>query len=107
MTRSTSGRFRRASVWTRAHLDRLVAIGALVDALHDADAVDALGFERGDGLVDQAERGNRERDALSLVERALDDVRRGQGLAEAGRRLKHRAAMTGASEARRASSARS
>ena len=58
-----------------AHLDRLIAIGALVDALHDAKAVNALGLECGDGLVDQAERGNREGDALSLVERALDDVR--------------------------------
>ena len=60
-----------------AHLDRLVAIGALVDALHDTDAVNAFGLERCDGLVNQAERGNHERDALTLVERALDDVRRG------------------------------
>ena len=59
-----------------AHLDRLVAISALVDALHDTDALDALGFKRRDGLVDEAERGNHERDALTLVERPLDDVRR-------------------------------
>ena len=60
-----------------AHLDRLIVIGALMDALHDADAVNALGFECGDGLVNQAERGNREGDPLSLVERALNDVRGG------------------------------
>ena len=60
----------------RAHLNRLVAIGALVDALHNADAMNALGFEGRDGLVDQRERGNRESDALSLVERAPDDMRR-------------------------------
>jgi hypothetical protein len=47
----------------------------LVDALHDTDAVDAFGLERGDGLVNQADGGNRESDALSLVERALDDMR--------------------------------
>ena len=88
------GRLRRASVWTRAHLDRLVAIGALVDALHDANAVNALGFEGRDGLVDQAERWDSEGDALSLVEGALNDVRGGQGLAEAGRSLEHRATMT-------------
>ena len=61
----------------RAHLDRLFPIGALVDALHDADAVNAFCLERRDGLVNQAERRNRESDALSLVERALNDVRRG------------------------------
>ena len=44
-----------------ADLDRLIAIGPFVDALHDADAVDALGFERGNGLVDQAEGGNHKR----------------------------------------------
>jgi hypothetical protein len=60
-----------------AHLDRLIAIGALMDALHDANAVDALGFECSDGLVDQAERRNREGDTLSLVQRTLDDVRGG------------------------------
>ena len=43
-----------------AHLDRLFPIGALVDALHDADAVNAFGLERRDGLVNQAERRNRE-----------------------------------------------
>ena len=58
-----------------AHLDRLVLIGPLVDALHDADAVDALGFERDNGLVDQTEGGNYECYPLSLVERTLDDVR--------------------------------
>jgi hypothetical protein len=79
----------------RAHLDRLVAIGALVDPLHDADAVNAFGFERGDGLVNQAHGRNGKGDALSLVERALDDVRGRQGLAEARGRLKHRATLTG------------
>jgi hypothetical protein len=47
-----------------------------VDALHDAEAVNAFCLERGDGLVNQADGGNRKSDALSLVERALDDVRR-------------------------------
>ena len=42
----------------RAHLDRLVAIGALVDTLHDADGVDVLGLECRDGLIDQAECAN-------------------------------------------------
>jgi len=70
----------------RAHLDRLIAIGALVDTLHDADGVDVLGLECRDGLIDQAECGNHEGRALSLVERALDDMHRRQGLAEAGRR---------------------
>ena len=77
------------------HLDRLITVGSLVDALHDTDALDALGFERRDGLVDQAEGGNHERDALALVERALNDVRGRQGLAETSRRLKHRAPMAG------------
>ena len=95
MTRSTSGLLRRASVWTRAHLDRLIAIGALVDALHDAKAVNAFGLERSDGLVDEAERGNGEGDALAFVEGALNDMRGHQGLAGAGRRQEHRAAMAG------------
>ncbi len=77
------------------NLDRLVAIGALVDALHDANAVDALGFECRDGLVDQAERGNREGDPLSLVQRTLDDVRGRQRLAETGGSLKHRPSLSG------------
>ena len=38
-----------------ANLDGLLAIGSLVDSLHDADAADALGLESGDSLVDQAE----------------------------------------------------
>ena len=67
-----------------AHLDRLLAIGALVDALHHADAMNAFRLECGDGLVDEAERGHHERNALSLVKRALDDVRGQQGLPEAG-----------------------
>src|ERR1700729_3148426 len=73
-----------------AHLDRLIAISALMDALHDANAFDALGFECSDGLVDQAKRRNRESDALSFVQRTLDDVSSQQCLAEARRRLKHR-----------------
>ncbi len=36
----------------RTNLDRLVAIGALVDALDDANAVNAFGLERRDSLVD-------------------------------------------------------
>jgi hypothetical protein len=36
----------------RANLNRLTAVGSLVDALHHTNAIDALGFERGDGLVD-------------------------------------------------------
>ena len=39
----------------RAHLHRLVAIGARVDALQHADGGDALGFEGRDRLVDQAD----------------------------------------------------
>ena len=45
-------------------------------ALHDADRIDALGLERVDSLVDNEERWDRERNALSLIERALDDPRR-------------------------------
>jgi len=78
-----------------AHLDRLVAIGALVDALHNAEAVNALGLERGDGLVNQAKSGNREGEALSFVERALDDVCCSQRLAEPGGRLKQGASLAG------------
>ena len=36
-----------------AHLDRLVAIGAFVDALHHADAMDSLRLECRDGLIDE------------------------------------------------------
>src|SRR4029077_1355297 len=60
-----------------AHLDRLIAIRALMDALHDTDAVNAFGLERSDCLVDERDRRHDERDALSLVERGLDCVRRG------------------------------
>jgi hypothetical protein len=57
-------------------LNRLPTIGSLVDSLHDTDAGNTLGFESGDRLIDEADGGNRESDPLSLVERALDDVRR-------------------------------
>jgi hypothetical protein len=77
----------------RTHLDRRVAIGALVDALHDADAMNALGFECLDGLVDKAQRGDHEGDPLVLVEGALDHMRRQQGLSEAGCALKNRTAL--------------
>ena len=48
-----------------AHLNRLFAIGARVNALHDANGVDALGLEGRDGLVDQRKRRDDEGDALS------------------------------------------
>jgi hypothetical protein len=76
-----------------AHLDRLIAIRALMDALHDTDAVNAFGLERGDCLVDERDRRHDERDALSLVESSLDDVRGCQSLAKACGSLKHRATL--------------
>ena len=92
----------------RAHLHRLVAIGARVDALQDADRANALGLEGRDRLVDQADCRHGEGDALSLVQGALDDVRGRQRLAEAGRRLQHRPpAFPRPSEARSSSRARS
>ena len=71
----------------RADLDRLVAIGARVKALHDADAVDPFRLEGGDRLVNEAECRNDEGDALALSEGAPNDVRRDDGLAGAGREL--------------------
>ena len=73
----------------RAHLNRLLAIGAWMNALYDANGVDALGLECRDGLVDQRKRGDDECDALSSVESAPNDMRRQQRLAAAGRKLKH------------------
>ena len=78
-----------------ADLNGLCAIRALVDALYDADAVNALALEGGDGLVDQRQRRHGEDDALALVERAPDDVGGEQGLAEAGRGHKHRSPLAG------------
>ncbi len=78
-----------------ADLDGLPPVGALVDALHDADPIDALGLECGDRLVDQGDGRHREGDALSLVEGAADDVGGRQGLSEAGRRLEHRPGAAG------------
>jgi hypothetical protein len=37
-----------------------------VEALHDANAVNTFGLERGDSLVDQAERRHDERDSFAL-----------------------------------------
>jgi hypothetical protein len=78
-----------------AHLDRLVSIGALMDSLYDADAVNAFCLERGDGLIDEAERRDREGDALTSIEGALDDVCCSQRLAEARGRLKQEASLAG------------
>jgi hypothetical protein len=64
-----------------------------VDALHDADAGDAFRLESGDSLVDEVDRRDRECDGLSLVEGALNDVRRSQGLAEPCGSLEHRTTM--------------
>jgi hypothetical protein len=85
------------NVWSFATCDRLdatdlnglIAIGALMDALHDAEAAKAFCLEGGDGLVNQADRRNREGYTVSLIQRALDDVRGQQGLPEAGWGLKH------------------
>ena len=68
-----------------AHLDRLIGIRSLVNALHCANGMNAFGLEGDNGLVDEAQRRDSEGDALPLVERALDDVSRGKRLAEAGR----------------------
>ena len=78
-----------------ADLDGLIAVGSLVDSLHDANAVNTFSLERGDGLVDEAKRINYERDTLALCERAPNDVCRDDGLAGAGRRLKQGAALAG------------
>jgi hypothetical protein len=66
-----------------------------VDALHDADAGDAFSFEGGDRLIDEADGWNREGDPLTLIESALNDVRRGQRLAKTRWGLEHRAPAPG------------
>ena len=73
-----------------ANLERLLMIRQGMVALHHPDAVDPLVTERHDGLINQVKRRHRERDALFLVEGALNDVGCRQRLAETGRRLKDR-----------------
>jgi hypothetical protein len=58
----------------RNHLDRLLGVGLRVVALHDADAMNAVGSEGGNSLVDQAQPRDDKGDALSLTECALDDL---------------------------------
>lgn len=58
------------------NLDGLLGIRAGMAPLHDADAIDPFGGERGDGLVDQIERRNREDDAAALGARAANYVSR-------------------------------
>jgi hypothetical protein len=76
-----------------AHLDRLVAISALVRALHDADAMNALGFERRHGLVDQAEDGNHERDALKGLVFVMSVCKGATSLFEVARNYLHISAL--------------
>ena len=54
-----------------ADLHRRFAVGPRMGALQDAEAMNALRLEGGDGLIDQIDRGHGEGDALTLVERAL------------------------------------
>ena len=78
-----------------ADLDGLIAIGSLVDSLHDADAGDALGFEGGDRLVDEADSAGTvkaTRFPLSRARRMMCAA--SQGLASARRHLEHRSAAT-------------
>ena len=78
-----------------ADLNRRFVVGARVRALHDPDAVDALGLEGRNGLINKVYRRHCEGDALSLVEGALDNVGRREGLAEAGRGLQHWTPLSG------------
>src|SRR5580698_1386130 len=72
-----------------ANLNRLPAIRAEVSSLHHADRRDALALEFSDGLVDQGLARDYESNAIALVERAGDDMRRSQRLARASRHLEH------------------
>jgi len=77
----------------RRDLGRRIRIRPRVHPLDDAALVQAFGFECGQGLIDQAQRRDREGHALAAVEGALDDVRGRQRFSEPGRRLQHRAPM--------------
>ena len=50
-----------------------------------------MGPQPGNGLVNQFERRNGERDALALAQRRLDRANRQDGFARPGRRLQHHA----------------
>jgi hypothetical protein len=80
-------------------LNRLIAVSSLMKPLHNADAMDAFSLKGCDTLVDEPEHRDKERNPLSLGERATDDRSGEQRLAEARRRLKHGPATAGSQRA--------
>ncbi len=90
-----SGSFAPSERLDAADLDRLLTIGARMNALHDSDAFDRFGLECRNGLVNEGERGNHERDTPAFGEGSSNDVRSDDRLAGAGRKLKHWPPVTG------------
>jgi hypothetical protein len=75
-----------------ANLNWRIAISARVNALQDAEGMNACGLEGADRLIYQRQRGNDEGNALALGEGAMNDFLGDPSLACAGRHLKHRPA---------------
>jgi hypothetical protein len=73
----------------RANLNRLIRLSAFMPTLDHANAVDALGFECRNGLINKRERWHRESNAISFGEGATNDFGREPGLASASRQLNH------------------
>ena len=74
-------------------LNRLCWIGALMSTLQDADGANSLGLERRHGLVDEIQFGHNECDTFPFAASTVDDVRRNNSLAGAGRSLVQWASM--------------